>query len=228
MLSALVLLSASDLKNESLPGHPDLVQRLRYFECFNVVGIVERLLREAKQTAAISNELTEHCGKLPNSRKTVCLALVPASVDTIIAQVTNMTRPEAVCEGLGFKRPLTGARVFTAEQCAKYVDLLRAEPSDLALKKGPLPKPFKTKTGELGKATLASRSGASAVCKGLPIEQKLACNIISRIVSHRFSADVQKGIPAAEICQKVHDKHLIKIVQAPPKADGAAPALAVA
>jgi hypothetical protein len=220
MFAVLTFLSTSAL-NESLAKHDVPIDRLRHFECFNVVRLIDREVRGGKQVADITADLTGHCKKLSEARKKVCLDVISAHVPAIVAQITNKTRPDAVCDSIGFRRPLSGARSIGLDQCVKFVNLVREDGSDSKDSKNRLPKPFKTKTGAQGASTLHGRFDVNAACKSFAAEEKLSCHIITRLASKGFLNELQKDARSDAICHKLDEKRLIKLVKPNSGGDGA-------
>jgi hypothetical protein len=207
MLACLFLLAQS--RNVTFDGAVN-TDRVRHFECFNVVRIIDRATRSDKEATAISDEVSAHCNKLPNPRKEICSAIIAASLANITAQLADTRRPDAICESLGYPRPFAGGREITAERCASVVDLVKAEPApaegDQGGKKVPLiklPKPF-------GRRGIARIFGFSAACKSVAQEERLVCHVISRFVLRGQGID--KSTSSGAICEKLDAKHLIKIV----------------
>jgi hypothetical protein len=229
MFSTLILLTQSI--NITFDG-PVNTERIRHFECFNVVRIVDRATRDNKD--GTSDELSAHCNKLHNPRKEICLALVPSQVANITAQLAEKRRPDEICESLGYARHFGGGREITSERCARVVDLVRDNPASApeeAAAKEPglkLPKPF-------GKNGLTRLFGFSPACKSIAPEERIVCHVISRFVAR--ADDLDSKATADEICEKLVTKHLIKIIAGnetvaapkpvdavpPPKAPAAAP-----
>jgi hypothetical protein len=220
MLASLFLFGAPAGTNTSILTRPISFERLRHFECFNIVRIIDHAVRDGKGAADVTTELTAHCAKLEDSRKNICTSLVPSKVAAITADVSNKTRPDVICEGLGYARPFGGSRQITAAQCAKYVELVRTE---LAAggkdEKAHLPKPFKKREGELGRGVFGKVFAGSAACKGVEGDERFSCRVIARLISRALRSDVEKAKPASELCQNLGEKHLIKLV-----AEGAAEA----
>jgi hypothetical protein len=185
------------------------IDRLRHFECFNVVRQIDHGLREQKSTETLNSELTAHCSKLRDDRQAICLSLIPSKIPNITAQILNKTLPVVICESLGYVQPFSGGRLITPAQCEKFVDLVRSEiPVSAKNKSEHLPKPFQKKEGKLLHVPTA--------CRALDTNLRLSCHVIGRLVSRGLQGGLGKEDTSAEICNKLHGKHLIKLVDSLP------------
>jgi hypothetical protein len=200
-MALLLLFSASKSANAT-------IDRVRHFECFNVVRQVDHALREHKSANNLTAELTAHCNRLRDNRQTICLSLVPSAIANITAQLSNKTLPGVICESLGYLRPFTGGRLVTPAQCEKFVEFGRSGLSKETSKH--LPKPFQAKEEKLRQVP--------AACKSLDADQKLSCHVIVRLVYRGLQSGLEKKDSAKEICQKLHNKRLIKLVDTLPAA----------
>jgi hypothetical protein len=217
MLSLLLLLSnCAPEADDSVRAHTS-EERLRHFECFNVVRIIEHSLHSNKSATAITDELTSHCAKLTDPRKAICEALVPAHIGNVTAQLSANQRPDVICESLGFVRHFGGGRVVSEAQCIRYADLARAElkESDNAdAQKAPgdrLPRPFSKLAGAFRSGGFRRFLGLSAACKGVPAEERAGCHGVASLVSRGLSEGIEKAATGEEICKKLNERHLIKL-----------------
>jgi hypothetical protein len=193
------------------------IDRLRHFECFNVIRQIDRRLREHKSPENVTAELTAHCSKLRDFRQNICLSLIQLNISNITIQLSEKRLPGVICETLGYTRPFTGGRLVTPGQCEKYVDLVRVGLSgNSESKSAHLPKPFQKKKGVLEKGADRKVLQLPTVCKSFNPEQRLACLMIGRLAYRSLQTQTDKNETSAEICKKFHNKHFIRLVEALP------------
>jgi hypothetical protein len=168
------------------------------------VRSISRAVRLGKDDATLLQELTAQCDKAPGPRRNICTLLVPDQISAIKSRVTNTSRPDAICEAIGFARPFARTRLIAPDQCERFVDLARSEAKVTGSE------------GASRKVDLLAKAGflASAkACKSLEQDQRVACQVVLRLVLRGLQSDLDKGVDSGSICQKMHDRHLIKLVR---------------
>jgi hypothetical protein len=216
MLTLLLLLTTPAPEAEDSLRARTTEERVRHFECFNVVRIVEHSIRAGKDISAITEELSAHCEKLLDPRKNICRALVPAHVSNISDQLSAKQRPDVICESLGFARHFGGGRVVSKAQCIRYVDLARAEINESKATEEKdsgihLPRPFSKLTDAFRAGGLRRFLGLTSACKDVPGNEKIECHVIARLFNRALRDSGDKDGTSAEICQKLNERHLIKL-----------------
>jgi hypothetical protein len=56
----------------------------------------------------------------------------------------------------------------------------------------------------------------NAICKDLGPDERLVCEIISRLVLRGMADDLEAGLSSVDICKKLEDRRLIKLTDAAP------------
>jgi hypothetical protein len=279
--------------------HSDFARRLpddriRHFECFNLVRVIQRETAAGKTELDVTNSLSTHCDRLDDIRKNICIAIVPGQVPKIVELLGEKKTPDVICESLGFTRTFGAGRVIPRDQCTSNVELIRKEYAKLAPEEkaglngrppidrerlredrpdrlirdklaglredtpdrlrddrlerppppdlnGPGDSPGQLKErlrrireqslpgdrpGPLGRDREGLRRldrgrfppgmRGSAVCKDLGQEERMVCEIISRLVLRGMTDDLESGLSSADICKKLEDRHLIKLTDAAP------------
>jgi hypothetical protein len=236
--------------------------RIRHFECFNLVRLIERETQAGKGKEEITKVLDEHCARLDDVRKNICTAINPGQVTKILELMTEKKRPEFICEFLGFARSSGSGRLLPKTQCTSIVDRIRGEngPAPAArpaieplsdtsasantsnpatddkisrfrnINREPKipsladhqPRPFglhRTFEDHLrpfGRSHFGFRHmlHGPEFCRNLEPEQAMACQMIARLVSRELRDELKSGAGSGEICQKLHDRKLIKLTEA--------------
>jgi hypothetical protein len=224
MFLALFLLSSSVPEPDSgaLRAHNE--ERLRHFECFNIVHRIRRQIKSGRSQENVTAEFTNYCDKLEDPRKNICLTLIPSQIPTIVTQLETQSHPDEVCQTLGFSRSSERARAVTKEQCTNIVGLVKsAHESKDSKDTGSADTPTNhSRSSFFGAVGLGRKFGRDpsgrplvsslSVCKEFPVDQKLLCHVISRVVSRRMHDELEKGTTADEICTKLDERKLIKIL----------------
>jgi hypothetical protein len=209
--------------DEIKPDKPpvDSDDRIRRFECFNIVQRIRREVTAGKTEADITVQFpdTIHCNTLQDSRKNVCLTLIPWKIPTIVSQLTKRQHPDQICQSLGFSRNFDIARSISKDRCVEYVGLFKKTHTKSAVSTGNTttasPKrDLMSRLRNLGRSGklsfLPSFVSGLTVCKDVASDQKMLCHIISRMVSGSMKEELDQGLSAEDICTKMVDKKLIK------------------
>jgi hypothetical protein len=188
---------------------PDFVpdEHVRHLECFNIVRVVERETAAHKSPADVLPGLLTHCGRLPDARKNICLALVPDQVERMIALLAESKRPDEICEGLGYARSLRSGRFIEKDKCSELVDVIRKENENSAA----LPKEDDAAAVlRPHRGDGPGRMGVPRVCRDLPHDQRIVCMIIARFVGRGNGVDDVSAMAPDVVCEKLYDRRLIK------------------
>jgi hypothetical protein len=217
MFAFLFFFFASSVDDEESSRDRHSHERVRHFECFNVIRIIDHAIRDGKSTSAITDELSSHCTKLADPRKNICQSIVPLHISNITTQLSDKKHPDEICESLGFIRHFSG-RVISTSQCVRFVNLTRfevaaqTESSDEKKKSLlPLPRPFSKLGSVLSKRSFRRFFGFSSVCKDVTADERIGCHVISRLVGRELPENIDRNVTNLEICQKLNDRHLIKL-----------------
>jgi hypothetical protein len=207
---------------KDVPAHlPD--DRIRYFECFNIVRIIEHSLKTGSDESA-RDRLSAHCDKLRDVRSDICHALIPSQIENITDHLKLGERAETICEGLGYSRVFGASRLISKDKCVSFVELARAAPVEEGEQRDPLqqlPKPFK-KLQAFGKDTLHTYFTGGRVCKDVPSSDRMSCHIVTRLVAKILRDEAKAGVSSQEICNQLQVRRLIKFEddQAPRRRPG--------
>jgi hypothetical protein len=205
MLSLLVAFSTSrgDLSDATSPA---LTSRLRHFECYNIVRIIDHNKKAGNADSYSVDYLSTHCARLQDFRRNICQTLVPSRFANISAQLAEKRRPHQICDSLGFARSAAaGSCVVSRDQCARFADKAKRETES---GKAKLPKPFSRKTFY------------SKACKDVAPEERTNCFLVSRLVT---KSDIKKEMSGAEICDYLEAKKFIKFEANAAAGKGAGP-----
>jgi hypothetical protein len=102
--------------------------RIRHFECFNIVRVIERESRANKSRPEISSGLMTHCSRLNDFRQNICAAIVPGRITEALGLLEQKRRPDFVCEMLGYSRWFGNSRFVSEATCIKVIDEVRQLP----------------------------------------------------------------------------------------------------
>jgi hypothetical protein len=106
-------------------AHKD--DRVKFFECMNVVRMAERTVRLGKESE-VNATLAGHCTKLPDDkRKEVCNQLVPARIAEIVKQLGEHKTKDFICANLGFAHGFGANREIGKADCEKIVASVKKE-----------------------------------------------------------------------------------------------------
>jgi hypothetical protein len=193
-------------------------ERGRYFQCFNIVRAIERETSSGKSESEVLSGLAAHCDRLTDDRKNICLTIVPDQVPTILGHLREKRRPDFVCELIGFLRSKIGTRVMSADTCTTLVDaLLKDRRPDHPLR-GPddnpeaddRPRAFPPRRAA---GDFIPKMPGPGVCHGVAEDARDACMLLSRFVLRGMRTEVEEGMSAEKICERLDEQKLIQITK---------------
>jgi hypothetical protein len=209
MLALLLSLSLSEPETvRSVPRPPTSESRIRHFECFNIVRLTEHSVTIGRSPENITALLTTHCDKIADTRKNICLSLVPAKIPTILAQLQDKKHPEDICTSLGFERLVTYSRTMEKEKCVKIVDQLKEYQKTNESIADAEPRFPKLPGSALSGSKLGFQRrffGAPKFCREMEKEDRISCNIVTRVALRKTKTELDTGVASATICDKLQE-----------------------
>jgi hypothetical protein len=208
----LLLASLSLSRPRAAADHaPD--DRIRDFECFNIVRIIEHGAKSASAEDT-RQRLNMHCDKLPDVRSEICHALIPSQIENISDQLNRGEHAEEICDSLGYSRVFGASRVILKDKCVGFVDLARAaaasaEGEETEDPVDNLPKPFKMLPGG-GRDALRAYANGVKVCNDVSASDHMSCQIVTRLVAKVLRNEGKEGTSSEEICEGLAARRLIK------------------
>jgi len=208
-----------------LPGD----DRLRHFECFNIVRVIEHESQSGKSEAEITTGLTNHCNHLEDHRRNICETIVPSQIPRVLELLKDKKRPDFVCEVLGFARGFGSGRLVSKANCITIVDSIRKEPGDEPVRPKvlddeqmrervwterdgrPVRMRFDRPDDRFDRMLPMRLPRGPEICQAMDGDQKTVCMVLSRLVLRGMKEELRSGMSSEEICQKLEERHLIKL-----------------
>jgi hypothetical protein len=195
----------TDAKNSLRPRLKE--SRIRHFECFNVVRLVEQGRQMGRSRANLTAFLESHCERLIDPRRDICLSIVPDKVRQILLFLEDNKPHEEICSSLGFKRIAGPGRVIEKDQCIRIVDLVKA---DRAKQQNT------SRTSVGGRDSTEQFSGffrhlafrrrfasGSEICREVEENDRKTCHIVARLVLRTMPAAIEEGASSRALCSEL-------------------------
>lgn len=189
--------------------------KLSYAECFNFARNLEDEINNDVSIDELKKKAKEYCTQIPDKvRQDFCTSL---SQDKQFNEMYNMIKnqnmnPESVCAKMGYSRGFGSAKLVTEEQCSNFIDLLKEE-----LKNNkPIDDPkIKNKNFKrnMNKFHTANRFSVNKVCKKVSENEKMACQIVTRIAYKTLLDDILAGADSTRVCHRLQDLRKIQIAK---------------
>lgn len=206
-------------KHKIFPHMP--ADRIRHFECFNIVRMIDRMEHANKKEDEIKKALETHCEKLEDPRKNICVQIVPSQVEKINGLLKEKKRPDFICDSLGFSREFGHGRVISKEKCAALVDSVKKSHEEASKGQDLPPALNGTKklihmnmTHEMLKAPWMHKTLGLGVCRTIEDhEERRTCHVVARFTMRLMHEEVEKGADSTAICEKLAEKKFIKFTE---------------
>ncbi|OHS92953.1 hypothetical protein TRFO_12137 [Tritrichomonas foetus] len=188
--------------------------RISNFECFNIVRLVNRQIQSGSSLNQTNTLIHDYCDKINGLRKEVCMSISKDKIPQIVALLHEEKTTEFVCDEIGYRKRSFGQRTpISLKDCEIVVDKIKSN-FFLNSEKSKINNSQYEPTKEQFVSFLMRRFfvATGPICRDFPTETKLACYVISRIISKNFLPDISRRIPSKLVCKNLAAMHQIKIV----------------
>lgn len=204
----------------SLPKRKNLKSKLSYVECFNFIRNIEDDIHNNVPVDQIKNKGQSYCNNLPDKiRQDFCSNLIQDDqFDKLYDFIKNQNMsPEAACSKMGYSRSFGRGKVITEEQCSNIIDAIKEE-----LKKNPPQANSaenikldskRTIKQQLNKMRPNSKISFANVCRKFDSNDKVTCQMISRIAYRTVFDDIMDGVDSIRICHRLQDLRKVQLAK---------------
>lgn len=206
---------------------PMAEDRMRFIQCATVVRMIEREATSGKTPQEVSQNVLPHCDKLLEAHRAICQQLASTQIEKILGLVKEGKRVDFVCDILGYSHGFGTERMIPKDTCVKVIDALKEERPPQLLEDEPekrspelepkdpgsLPFGLRPPINKLRTMPFLRRPVSSVCRKFETREERMACQIVSRLAMKETSEQISKGDSSEQICQTLQERKFIKLTE---------------